>query len=325
MRLTLFGYGAIALTIIGNGCTPREEPSDQEPANDRRVQPATSAPAPTWSELAGATYSGIPDLPANVTLVNGRWEGPPIVPGGTSALALTLAPSFRLSGDLDADGGDEAVVLLAQSAGGSGENLYLAVMGRQAAGLRQVAAAPIGNRVQIRRARTDQNRVILDVVQLGESDAMCCPGELAERIWALESAGLRELASATPRGRLSRSVLEGTEWVLRSWTWDEPAPGTPEITFTVAGDRIAGRSGCNRFTGILSEGNAPGDLKVGPLAGTRMACPEPAMSIEQRFQSQMAGVRKFGFAGARLALTYEREGAVGTMIFEGRPAAAPEP
>jgi hypothetical protein len=49
------------------------------------------------------------------------------------------------------------------------------------------------------------------------------------------------------------------------------------------------------------------------------------MSIEQRFQSQMAGVRKFGFAGARLALTYEREGAVGTMIFEGRPAAAPEP
>jgi heat shock protein HslJ len=272
----------------------------------------------------GATYAGIPDSQTTVTLKAGRWEGPPLVAGGTSALTLELVSDFRLLGDLDGDGDEEAVVLLGQSAGGSGENLYLAVMDRQDKVIRQVASALIGDRVQIRRARTEQNRVHLDVVQAGESDAMCCPGELAERIWSLEGGTLRELSSAAARGRLTRSTLEGTEWVLRYWTRDEPAPGAPEITFTVQGDRIAGHSGCNRFFGTLTEGATPGEIATGPLAGTRMACPEPAMALEQRFHQQMAGVKKFSFRATQLVLTYERDGALASMIFEGRPPVTPD-
>jgi heat shock protein HslJ len=314
----VLNWGALTLAVLGYGCEAR----DQQSASDRPGGPATSAApkAPTWSELASATYSGIPELPAEVTLVNGRWEGPPHVPGGSSRPALTLMPDFRLVSDLDGNGAEEAVVLLGQSGGGTGENLYLAVMDRQAAGLRHVAWGLIGDRVQIRRARTEQNRILLDVVQVGESDAMCCPGELAERMWALEASALRELVSPAPKGRLSLSVLEGTEWMLQAWSRDEPAPGPPAITFTVAGGRIAGHSGCNRFTATIRDGGSPGDVKIGPLAGTKVACPEPAMTIEQRFHDQMSRVRKYGFAGTRLALTYERpEGGLGAMLFSTRP------
>jgi heat shock protein HslJ len=322
MRLAIWlAIGGI-LSAIGAGCTPRD--AGESPA--RTARPATSHPdlAPSPSELAQGTYTGIPGLPDSVTLVDGRWEGAPLVAGGAAAPALQLVPSFRLLGDLDQDGDEEAVVLLAQSSGGSGDILYLAVVDRRGGSIRQIAAAPLGDRVQVRRARIEGPKVVLDVVQAGPADAMCCPGELAERNWTLEGETLKEGAS-TPAGRLSRSVLEDTEWVLRSWAWNESAPAAPEVTFEVEGDRISGRSGCNRFFGTLTAGEMAGDLKVGPLNSTRMACPESAMAIESRFLEQMGGIEKFGFLATRLALTYkQKDGAIGTMLFEGRPPVRPD-
>ena len=49
------------------------------------------------------------------------------------------------------------------------------------------------------------------------------------------------------------------------------------------GDRIGGVSGCNRYSGSVVAGEAPGALSVEqPLASTRMACPEPLMEAELR-------------------------------------------
>jgi heat shock protein HslJ len=58
---------------------------------------------------------------------------------------------------------------------------------------------------------------------------------------------------------------------------------------------------------------------VGPLAVTRMACPEPQSAVEARFLEQLGGARTFGFRLGRLAISYEREGGSrGTMLFDGR-------
>ena len=52
-------------------------------------------------------------------------------------------------------------------------------------------------------------------------------------------------------------------------------------------DRLSGRAGCNRFSGTYS---ITGDrLAVGPLATTRMACPEPAMRHERRVLEILRG------------------------------------
>ncbi|HEV2865916.1 MAG TPA: META domain-containing protein [Allosphingosinicella sp.] len=45
-------------------------------------------------------------------------------------------------------------------------------------------------------------------------------------------------------------------------------------------DRVSGRAGCNRFSGPY--GRSGDTLTFGPLAATRMACPEPRMEHERQ-------------------------------------------
>ncbi|MDX2437573.1 MAG: hypothetical protein QNL88_11050, partial [Acidobacteriota bacterium] len=90
---------------------------------DTTAPEANSAPNP--EELANATYSGLFGDP--VTLDDGRWQGAPYVEGGASRPSAGLVRNFVLSGDLNGDGRDEAVVLVWESSGGSGTREYLAI------------------------------------------------------------------------------------------------------------------------------------------------------------------------------------------------------
>jgi heat shock protein HslJ len=58
-------------------------------------------------------------------------------------------------------------------------------------------------------------------------------------------------------------------------------PGARRPTLEFKAGRLAAFSGCNRATGNAIE--ADGRMAVGRLATTRMACPEPLASFEQRF------------------------------------------
>lgn len=252
-------------------------------------------------------------------LVDGRWEGEPFVEGGASRPAVYLARNVHLTGDLDGDGSDEAVVLLGESSGGTGEYIYLAVVERVDGRLSNRATALVGDRVQIRDAMIEDRRIVLEVLQAGPEDAMCCPGELASRVWEMGGKGVREILPATQHGRLSLSTIAGTEWVLRSWAWDEPAPLEPQVTLVFEDGRLAGSAGCNRYFAAAETGASPGDVSVGPAGSTRRACPDPIMAVEDRFLRQLGGVRKFGFMTAQLALTYESNGSRGTMLFARRP------
>ena len=142
-----------------------------------------SSGAPTALELAHATYSGIMSEP--VTLADGRWEGEPFVEGGASHPTVGLIDHFMLAGDLDGDGLDEAVTLLWESSGGSGNRLYLTVMGRRNGDIENLGTTLIGDRVQIRSGAIDDGRVTLDVIRAGSEDAACCPTEKALVTWAL--------------------------------------------------------------------------------------------------------------------------------------------
>ncbi|MDH4067071.1 MAG: META domain-containing protein, partial [Acidobacteriota bacterium] len=142
------------------------------------------------------------------------------------------------------------------------------------------------------------------------------------RQWELGADGLRE-AEPTTTGRLSIETIAGAEWVLRAWDLDEPAPAAPEVTLMVDGDRLSGSSGCNRYNATVKAGEAPGELSIGPMMSTRMACPEPEMAVETRFGRQMGAVRKMQFVVGRLVLTFEKNGSFGAMAFERRAPPAP--
>ena len=317
----LFVASMFLLWIVdGFGCG-----SKQRSAKDRETRQAPT-PAPhvvpgttelTLTQLENATYHGIEVAPGPVTLKEGRWEGEPVQPGAASRPAVHFVRDYVLRGDVDGDGEAEAVVLLGASSGGTGELLYLAVVKQKEQGIANVATALLGDRVQVRAGRIGSGHIVLDLVQAGARDAMCCPGDLVTRTWEWSAAGWKE-APATPTGRLSVATLAGTEWVLRAWGWNEKAAPEPEVTLAVQEGRFAGQSGCNRYFAPVTPGEMPGDVRVGPAAGTRMACPEPAAGVESRFLVQLQGVSKFGFIAGQLALTYERGGVLGTMLFDGR-------
>ncbi len=290
-------------------------PSSEGHASESAPNGTPEQSPPTLQELKNATYMGFDLHP--VTLVDGSWHGKPQVKGAASSPTVSLLGDFRLVGDLDGDGKNEAVVLLGESGSGSGSYVYLAVVGRRDGELRNIAIKRIGDRVQIRSGRIENGRVMLDVVQAGPSDPACCPGEVTTRGWVLRRGGeLEELALSEKPQRLSLETLTGTEWALRGWGADEGAPAEPEVTLRFEAGKFVGSAGCNRYVATATEGGMPGEVSVGPVASTKMACPEPAMAVESRFLDQLGRVKRFGFLAGQMALLYEKDGVSSVMVFD---------
>jgi heat shock protein HslJ len=308
--------------LVAAGALACQSPPPEAKKGEAAPTVAAPAPvdpsAPTLKELQNATYTGVEEAGGPFTLTAGAWEGTPYEPGGASRPSVTFVRDFRLAGDLDGDGREEAVVLLAGATGGTGETSYLAVVRRAATGIENIATAPVGDRVQLRDGRLDGTRIVLDVVQGGEKDAGCCPGDLVTRTWEFAGGALKEAAPATT-GRLSIETIGGTEWVLRSWAWDEPAAATPEVTLKLDGNRLVGGAGCNNYFASVKAGDSPGDIEIGPAGTTRKMCPQAEMAVEKRFLEQLAGVKQVRFVAGQLALPYtKKDQSFGVMLFERR-------
>jgi len=298
-------FSAMALTIV-LADLPQSSPA------------AANSPAtPLLGELKNMTYNGFGEPAVPVALVDGRWEGKPYVDGGASRPTVILLDDLVMTGDLDGDGRDEAVVFLNVATGGSGQLLHLAAVVRKDGRLENVATEFIGDRIQIRDARIEDREIILDVVRAGPKDAACCPGEVASLGWTLTpDMTLKPVKASGTAGRLTPETIGGTPWMLCSWRWNDAAPASPEVTLAYQDGRFTGNTGCNRYFASVKAGDMPGDIVVGPADATKMACPEPAMAVEMRFLKQLAGVTKFGFMTGRLMLSYEADGHRGVMMFE---------
>jgi heat shock protein HslJ len=101
--------------------------------------------------------------------------------------------------------------------------------------------------------------------------------------------------------------LEGGPWLVEDINKQgviDNARG--ELTFD-PGDhgtsRVSGRAFCNRFTGAWTQnGN---QVTLGPLAMTRMACPDPLMALESKFTAILNDVKTVSFdkTGAAILAT----------------------
>ncbi len=312
--MTLARVGIVALTCASAfpACAPQPE---------RNAAPSAAArpsnPAPSLDELRNATYAGITE--GSVRLTAGRWQGAPFADGAASRPSVSLVSDFRLTGDVDGDGAEEAIVLLDASSGGSGTFVHLALVGRRGDEIVNLATSLVGDRVQVRAGRIVGRRIVLDVIQAGSDDPACCPTQKVTRTWTVAAERLSEL-DRQANGSVSLADLGGVEWVLRGFDVDEPLSADPQVTLVFDGPRIAGGSGCNRYFGEARAGARPGELSFGPIGATRMACPEPAMAIEQRYLLALGGVQRFGFLAGRLALHWIHDGEAGTLLFDERSA-----
>lgn len=120
--------------------------------------------------VANATYQGIYEYP--VRLEEGRYEGEPFQPGAASRPTLVLLKEPRATGDLNGDGLDETVVLLAESSGGSGVFVYLAVLGWQGEEPHNLATRLLGDRIQVESLAVEDDRLQIAWLDRGAGRSM---------------------------------------------------------------------------------------------------------------------------------------------------------
>jgi heat shock protein HslJ len=262
--------------------------------------------------MAGMTLPDVLDM--EVSLSDGAWQGEPAAPGSASRPGAELMPGFRLADDLDGDGREEAAALLSAWGGGSGTFTHLVVAAGGHDGPAQVAVADLGDRVQVRSGRLEDGAIVLAMVQHGPGDAACCPTMKVVRRWRLIDGRLQE-QPAVESGSVSLADMGGVTWRLLRLADGTPVPEGVAVTLTLEEDRLAGQSGCNRYFATVTPGRSPQALQVGPLAGTRMACPEKVMALEDRFQADLQAAYAFAFEPGRLRLATLRDGEPGTLIF----------
>lgn len=278
--------------------------------------PESKGPAPTLAEAKEAEYSGIYDTP--VRLTGGSYMGEPFAKDSAARPTLRLLGDLRVKGDLDGDVIDESVVLLAENSGGSGTFIYVAVLQRMGEIIRNIGTSSLGDRVQVRSLSIGGGAVMMEVIQHGSGDAMCCPTEKAMRRWIMENGSFVELPPVVT-GTVSIADIGGSEWVLESLGADNPYRGDPPLTIMFVNGRVSGSAGCNGYFSDIIE-VAPGVLKLGMIGSTRMACSDEIMKTEDRFLEAVGGATGYSFLAGKLVLTCRVEDRIVTLLFEaGEP------
>jgi len=100
------------------------------------------------------------------------------------------------------------------------------------------------------------------------------------------------LLAACSAGPGSGGVIEGTEWILRSYADGDTLAIVPETQYADAEfdrSRVTGLSGCNNYNAVYRQGGRT--LLISQPALTLMACDEESMAFEQTFIANLQASR----------------------------------
>lgn len=121
------------------------------------------------------------------------------------------------------------------------------------------------------------------------------------------AAALVMILAASPALHAHDISLPGSEWGFAG----ESGPRARFISFSADG-HVSGHGGCNRFMGqYKQEGEA---LALGPLAATRMACPEADMAREQELFKLLENTRGFRASHLELELLDENGRSLAKLV-----------
>lgn len=155
-------------------------------------------------------------------------------------------------------------------------------------------------------------------------DAACSDGmsDIEHPVTARVSLADGRFLAGCCRVVATPTAFERTSWRLVDLPGVDPAMLSslargPSLRFDAG--RVSGFAGCNNLMGSYT---LDGDrLTLGQLAGTMMACPGEAMTLERSFHGALNGTHRVAVTGDRLTLTAESD-KVMTFQAEAAPALA---
>jgi len=123
--------------------------------------------------------------------------------------------------------------------------------------------------------------------------------------WALTALLLALTSTACTSVSLDQPI-EARTWRLASIDSQPVIPSddprqSAQIVFDGGAQRMSGSGGCNRISGSYQRSGA--QLKIGPVASTRMACLDPSRGqLETRFLAALQATASYSVAGNELIL-----------------------
>ena len=147
----------------------------------------------TVEQLKNAEYHSEWPAEGVAKLTDGEYEEE-IVPGAASKLTIVVYPDMYAFGDLDGDGVDDAAVVLATSAGGSGTFISLEAVINDKGTPKHVASAELGDRAKIESVGIGSGEITVDMVTHGPEDPMCCPTVEATQKYKLQGDTLVQIS-----------------------------------------------------------------------------------------------------------------------------------
>ncbi|QNF23793.1 META domain-containing protein [Aeromonas hydrophila] len=105
---------------------------------------------------------------------------------------------------------------------------------------------------------------------------------------------------------------------LQASTWQLKGASGDTFTLQVAGDKVAGKGGCNRYFGAITQ-QGDGVLALGPMGSTRMMCMGDLAGKEMLYLQKLEKVVSFQISGQQLVLSDANKAAL--LTFDAMPAA----
>jgi len=297
-------------------CIPSVEDAAALIPSSAMPGPQPEAGAPTGlsqQDLANATYSSEFTQSGTATLTAGEYSEA-AAPGSATQTVVTLAPHVAY-GQLD--GGDAAAVVLVTDPGGSGTFYSLHLMTTQNGQPVEVASTSLGDRVQINSVTIQDNQIVVDMVQAGPDDPMCCPSQHVIKTYEVQADQLVEVSSqeVTDGGAEADQTLAGTAWMLTTLNGAEPLPETTITASFDADGTLNGTNSCNRYGAVYEVDGEAITITLGPT--TLMACPDPIMLQADEYMAALASAAAYQIQGDVLELR-DSEGVV-VAAFTAQP------
>ena len=156
--------------------------------------PNTPLPADVQGLVENATFTNLTGSGMEpVTLSNGSYQE--AIPDSTAVIYTALQDKAAFG---EIDGQPAAVVTLATNTGGTGTFIDLAVVTIADGTTINTATTLLGDRIQINSIDISKNgTIVVDMVEAGADDPLCCPTQHVINIYALRNGELVKISSTS--------------------------------------------------------------------------------------------------------------------------------